>query len=216
MKAYLFAFLLYGGAALAQPPTSQPQPTDPPPVDDSPTNEPIENAPIDQPIGTEPPPADPPPDKQAAPASTADAEVFFKFDSAELTENGRTALLNLAEQAKDTSGTMLVLGAHADARGTAPYNVALTVRRAESVRDYLTENGYPQDRIVMTMYGEDGKRRESFAQDRRVSATLTAEPLYTIIDRAGPAATAVVWSEPVTIAEIEGPKDKNAPQTAWR
>lgn len=151
-----------------------------------------------------------------AASAEPDAEVLFRFDSAELTENGRTALLNVAEHAKDTAGTMLVLDAHADARGTAPYNVALTVRRAEAVRDFLTENGYPQERIVMTMYGEDGARRESFAHDRRVSVTLTAEPLYSVIDRAGLAATAVVWHEPVTIAEIDGPEDDGVPQTAWR
>lgn len=206
MKPYLFALLLYGGAVAAQPPTSPQGPTDPP-IDGEPMTEPI-----DRPIHDEPPPTDP----QPAPSTTADSEVFFRFDSAELTENGRTALLNLVEHAKDTSGTSLVLDAHADAHGPAPYNVALSVRRAEAVREFLTENGYPQERVVMTMYGEDAPRRATLAQDRRVSVTLTAEPLHSIIDRAGPAATAVVWHEPVTIAEIDGPAEDNVPQTAWR
>lgn len=155
-------------------------------------------------------------DKTAAPTTATDSEVFFAFDSAELTDNGRTALRNVVEHAKDARGTMLVLDAHADARGTAPYNVALSARRAEAVRDFLTENGLPQDRIVMTMYGEDSPRRESFDENRRVAVTLTAEPLYSIIDRAGPGATAVVWQEPVTMAAIDGPEDEDAPQTAWR
>jgi hypothetical protein len=91
----------------------------------------------------------------------------------------------------------------------------LTVRRAESVRGFLKENGFDPNRVVMAMYGEDGPRRETFALDRRVSLTITGEPLYSIIDTSKNA-TAVVWEEPVTLAEIEGPDDSKVPRTARR
>jgi len=83
------------------------------------------------------------------------------------------------------------------------------------VRDLLKANGFDPNRIVMAMYGEDGPRRETMALDRRVSLTITGEPLYSIIDGSKPNATAVVWNEPVTLAEITGPENK-IPQTARR
>ena len=149
---------------------------------------------------------------QAAP----DAEVFFAFDSSSLDGNDMTTLNNIAERAKSAPGTKIVLDAHADARGASPYNVGLTARRAKAVEDFLTSSaGIDPERIVMAMYGEDGPRRKSFAADRRVSLTLTAEPLYGIIDRSAPYATAVIGNEPLTLAEIKGPPDK-IPQTARR
>jgi len=224
MKPFLSVFLLYGTVVYAAPPTEEPQrPTDTDPVDESPADKPIG----DQPITAEP--LDVPPPAKSKPKSTngaiveevnrqpttADAEVFFRFDSSQLDSSAKSSIRAIAEHVKETPGTKVILDAHADPRGTAPYNVGLTVRRAESVRNFLKENGFDPNRVVMAMYGEDGPRRETFALDRRVSLTITGEPLYSIIDTSK-GATAVVWEQPVTIAEIEGPDDSKVPRTARR
>jgi len=230
MKSYLMVILAMGGSAIAAPPTDESQqPLDESGVDESPAEKPIGINPVDErePAQTEKSATKVEAEKTAKPKkmtepennlkqvpTKADAEVFFKFNSAQLSDNGRTALLNLAEHAKDANGTQIVLDAHADSRGPSPYNVRLTVHRAETVRNFLTENGYSGNRIVMAMYGEDGPRRSKPALDRRVSVTITAEPLYSIIDGSKDA-TAVVWAQPVTIAEIDGPADK-IPTTARR
>ena len=222
MKPLLSVCLLYGGAVYAAPPTEEPpRPIDTEPVDEGPAAKPIGN----EPISSEPldaPPTRKPKSTNGAiveqtneQPTTADAEVFFRFDSSELSDSAKSSILAIADRVKDTPGTKVILDAHADQRGTSPYNVGLTVRRAESVRNFLKENGFDQNRVVMAMYGEDGPRRETFALDRRVSLTITGEPLYSIIDTSRDA-TAVVWEEPVTLAEIEGPDDSKIPRTARR
>jgi outer membrane protein OmpA-like peptidoglycan-associated protein len=222
MKPLLSVCLLYGGVVYAAPPTGDPpRPIDTEPADESPAAKPIG----DEPITSEPldvPPTPRPKSTNGAiveqvneQPTTADAEVFFRFDSSELDSSAKSSILAIAERVKDTPGTTVILDAHADPRGTAPYNVGLTVRRAESVRNFLKENGFDPNRVVMAMYGEDGPPRESFALDRRVSLTITGEPLYSIIDTSKNA-TAVVCEEPVTLAEIEGPDDSKVPRTARR
>ena len=132
-------------------------------------------------------------------------ETFFEFDSSALRATAERELQQVAEQATDTPDTRVVLAGHADPRGTGPYNVGLSTRRAESVRAALIEEGVPEERIVIAVYGEDAPSRGSHAEDRRVSIFLTANPLYEIIDnRLGPA-TAIVWDTPVTVAELDGP-----------
>jgi outer membrane protein OmpA-like peptidoglycan-associated protein len=133
-------------------------------------------------------------------------ETFFDFDSAELRPEADAKLTMMSEEAADFPDAKLVLSGHADERGTAPYNIGLSTRRAEAVREALVTKGVPRDRIILAMYGEDAPDRETYAEDRRVTVTLTADPLYEIVDeRLGPA-TALVWSEPVSLAELEGPR----------
>jgi len=49
----------------------------------------------------------------------------------------------------------LILGAHADQRGTSAYNMALTERRDQSVRDFLVEEGIPAADIETHAFGKE-------------------------------------------------------------
>jgi hypothetical protein len=138
------------------------------------------------------------------------AEVFFGFDSAELTDEARATLERAASRAKDAPDTRVVIDAHADARGAADYNVALTARRAVAVQEALAELGVGRERIVLAMYGEDGARRARSSEDRRAGIELTSDPLYVIVDDTLPVATAVTWNRPATVAEIDGPPERTA------
>ncbi|HET7502459.1 MAG TPA: OmpA family protein [Kofleriaceae bacterium] len=142
--------------------------------------------------------------EKAAPSGTL-GEVKFRFDSAALGADAPTALDHVAEFASAHPDTKLVLDAHCDPIGTSDYNVKLAIRRAESVRDRLAQLGVGGDQIVFAIYGEDGERRASYPEDRRVTIWSTHEPLAQLIDHtfAG-RGTAVTWQRPLSVAQIEG------------
>lgn len=142
----------------------------------------------------------------AANAAEPATEVFFEFDSAELSRDAKARLEQAAKEAKQSPSARIVIDGHTDPVGTDVYNVGLSIRRAEAARDYLICKGVPADNVVMAFYGEDGEARATHAQDRRVSVELTNQPLYVVIDHSLPVATAVTWKRPATTAEIEGPQ----------
>ena len=80
--------------------------------------------------------------------------VFYEFDSAELTENSVEALDRLTNMLKENSNITIELAAHCDYRGNDDYNLRLSQRRAESVVRYLTEHGIAADRLTAKGYGE--------------------------------------------------------------
>lgn len=132
-------------------------------------------------------------------------ELYFRFDSAALMDGATGVLDKVVAFASANPDTRIVLDGHCDPIGAADYNVKLAIRRAESVREQLKTMGLPEDRIVFAIYGEDGARRRTHAQDRRVTIWSTTEPLAAVIDHtfAGKG-EAVTWQQALTIAEIEG------------
>lgn len=96
------------------------------------------------------PPAAPQPLPPPAPVSRAPlqlaADALFAFDSAELSGAGRTAI-DQAMQGHLQGPLELVVVGHTDRLGSAAYNQSLSLRRAESVRNYLVERGVPSSAI---------------------------------------------------------------------
>ena len=80
--------------------------------------------------------------------------IFYKFDSAELTDSSTVALDELVRLLGDNPGTVIELGAHCDYKGRDEYNERLSQRRAESVVNYLISQGIEADRLVPKGYGE--------------------------------------------------------------
>ena len=72
----------------------------------------------------------------------ADLEVFFNFDSAEVTAQAMELLQTLGQALADPrlAGSKFVIAGHTDGRGTVAYNLALSQRRAEAVRKFVIEN----------------------------------------------------------------------------
>jgi outer membrane protein OmpA-like peptidoglycan-associated protein len=101
------------------------------------------------------------------------AEVFFKFDSAMLAAADDSVLQPLVDEMNKYEGTRIVLDGFADPRGTNGYNVILSGKRAEAVRERLIALGAPGDRIVLGLHGETGPQRDSYPADRRVTAWIT-------------------------------------------
>lgn len=92
----------------------------------------------------------------AAPPSV-DLHISFAYDSARLDTDGRLILQQLGEALADPrlAQYSFVLGGHTDASGSDAYNMALSQRRADAVRDYLANTyGIARDRMMALGYGE--------------------------------------------------------------
>lgn len=75
--------------------------------------------------------------------SDAERVVYFEFDKATLTPQAQTSLQGVARrlrQATDVKSASIV--GYADRIGSNQYNIDLSRRRAEAVKDYLVRNGY--------------------------------------------------------------------------
>ncbi len=98
---------------------------------------------------------------------------YFEFDKAVLNAEARAALRLHGEWLRAHSGVNIRLEGHADERGTREYNMALGERRANSVRDFLVQEGVNGAVIEVISYGEEspaamGSNDASWALNRRV------------------------------------------------
>ncbi len=80
--------------------------------------------------------------------------VFYAFDSAELTDSSTLALDSLVTLMEDNPNITIELSSHCDYRGRDEYNIRLSQRRAESVVKYLIAHGVATDRLTPIGYGE--------------------------------------------------------------
>jgi outer membrane protein OmpA-like peptidoglycan-associated protein len=138
-------------------------------------------------------------------SAAADTNVHFGFDSSALSPSASQAIEQFANKALST-GQAIVLDGHADPVGAAPYNVGLSLRRAEAVRDQLVMLGIDGSRIVIASFGEDAPIGGSHAQERRVSMSLSNESVASLIDHAfARRGTSVSWEKPLTTAQLDQP-----------
>jgi OOP family OmpA-OmpF porin len=79
--------------------------------------------------------------------------VYFEFDHADLTPEGRQVVDAVANAAKTDPGVQLRLVGKADLVGTDPYNVALSHHRADTVRAALRSDGIDNSRIQENWVG---------------------------------------------------------------
>ncbi|HEY6173394.1 MAG TPA: OmpA family protein [Kofleriaceae bacterium] len=147
-------------------------------------------------------------DRAAPRASNTLADVRFRFDSSTLPADAAALIQPAVRYAAHHPSARIVLDAHCDPIGTSPYNVGLAVRRAESVRHQLRTAGVPEEQIVVAIYGEDGPRRATYADDRRVTLWSTQTPLAQVTDHTFALhGTAVEWGQPLTTAQIQSPPE---------
>jgi peptidoglycan-associated lipoprotein len=156
-------------------------------------------APPPPPPATTPPPPPPPPPAPtptAAPPSEEEAfknktltqlndekplgDVFFAYDSIEITAEARTLMQKNVDWLKKWGTTKVMVEGHADSRGTNEYNLALGERRAEAVRSYMTSLGVPTDRLTIVSKGEEqpfcnDETEACWQQNRRGHFILTAK-----------------------------------------
>ncbi len=80
--------------------------------------------------------------------------IYYEFNSAELTEASKKVLDILIPIMEDNPEMEIELGAHTDNIGTDEYNLDLSNRRAKSCTDYLESKGIAAARMTSKGYGE--------------------------------------------------------------
>ena len=106
--------------------------------------------------------------------------VVFKTGSDELTPNAKLVLDDQVAALKGQPNMTVEIAGHTDNRGADAFNYALSVKRAESVRDYLVNGGVAGDRLTARGYGEVQPRAsndtaEGRQQNRRVELRVTGQ-----------------------------------------
>ena len=97
--------------------------------------------------------------------------VYFPYDSSILSTEARSTLEeNLSWIQSHPEVTSLELEGHCDTMGSEAYNIGLGRRRAESVRNFLIEQGIEPSRLSVTSYGEERPISEiDHSKNRRVN-----------------------------------------------
>jgi outer membrane protein OmpA-like peptidoglycan-associated protein len=82
------------------------------------------------------------------------SKIYFETNSAKLKLISNSQLDDLAEILKRNPGVKLTIEGHTDNVGNDDYNMTLSQKRTESVRDYLIGKGVAADRLAAVGYGE--------------------------------------------------------------
>ncbi len=79
--------------------------------------------------------------------------IFYESGKWNLNEESKKATVELGKLLDDNPNITIEIGAHTDMVGDAMGNLNLSKRRAQSVVDYLLQQGYDSDRIVAQGFG---------------------------------------------------------------
>ena len=109
------------------------------------------------------------------------SDVLFDHDKATLKSSGEEALAGIVQQMQQNTSHQAELVGHTDSTGSETYNMGLSQRRAEAVRDFLVSRGIAQERISVEWKGEtepvaSNDTQEGRVQNRRTDVTLNPMP----------------------------------------
>ena len=102
--------------------------------------------------------------------------VFFGYNSAELDADAQELLQDQVAWIKQHNASVAIEG-HCDERGTREYNFALGEKRAQAVKNYLTQMGVPASRVTTISFGKErpavvGSNEGAWSQNRRSVTTV--------------------------------------------
>lgn len=122
----------------------------------------------------------------AAAASAASAEarstleemIFFDYDRSEIRSDMQDVLNRKAALLRANPGVTIRIDGHADERGTVEYNLALSLRRANAAREYLSGFGVDVSRVEVAAFGEErpldtSLTEDAYARNRRAEFQVT-------------------------------------------
>jgi hypothetical protein len=132
---------------------------------------------------SEPPPPPPPPPPVAAPTSFM---VFFDWDRSNLSPQAVQVIGQAAAAFKTRGSARITATGHTDTSGPESYNMALSLRRANAVKNELVRQAVPADAITVVGKGEsqplvatgDGVREP---QNRRVEIVIDGGQVATTV-----------------------------------
>lgn len=101
--------------------------------------------------------------------------VYFETNKSNIRGVDVSELKNLAEIMKDNPNMRISITGHADRRGTREYNMILSRRRAEAVRDYLVSQGISRDRLEIGYESFDNPASSNLDENRRVEFSVISK-----------------------------------------
>jgi OmpA-OmpF porin, OOP family len=96
----------------------------------------------------------PPPPPQPAAVTPPSFMVFFDWDRANLSQQALTTVQQAADAFKAKGSARITATGHTDTSGPESYNMALSLRRANAVKDALVRDGVPAQAISVIGKGE--------------------------------------------------------------
>ncbi len=103
------------------------------------------------------------------------AALYFNFNEDEFSVVDMEPFLVAAEYA--IQGRTVLIEGHTDSRGADDFNVKLSIKRVQKIRQLMLDMGVPDDRISVVGYGEELKASSNSThqgrqQNRRVDFTI--------------------------------------------
>ena len=80
--------------------------------------------------------------------------VFYDFNSAELTDTSKIVLIGIVDLMLDNPAIEIEFSSHTDSKGSEDYNMDLSEQRAQSCVTFLISNGISSSRLTSKGYGE--------------------------------------------------------------
>ncbi len=98
--------------------------------------------------------------------------VFFAYDRSDISSEAAATLQAKLPILRESEEIRIRIEGHADERGSIEYNLALGLRRAQAVKDYLAGFGISASRLTVESFGEDrpldaGSNESAWARNRR-------------------------------------------------
>ena len=105
------------------------------------------------------------------------ADILFDFDRSEIRPNEANKITDVAAYLQKNPAVQLGLDGFADPRGTNKYNLALSGRRVNAVREALVKAGVPREKITIAAFGEERPKcseetEACWQRDRRVEVLV--------------------------------------------
>lgn len=111
--------------------------------------------------------------------------IYYTYNSDKIVQGAKNDLDILAVKMEENPDIKILMESHTDSRGTAAYNLLLSVRRADNAKKYLVEKGIDADRIYIKGLGESRIRNhctdgvpcteEEHRYNRRTEVTILPE-----------------------------------------
>ena len=104
-------------------------------------------------------------------------DVFFGYDSFELSSEAQSSITSAARYLTEHPGVKVLIGGYCDDRGSAEYNITLGENRANAAKTALVQAGVAANRIRVISYGKERQfctedNESCWQQNRRAQFTV--------------------------------------------
>lgn len=103
------------------------------------------------------------------------SNVYFETNKWDIRGVSSEELKSLGEVLKSNPNMKIEIAGHADERGTESYNIWLSNKRANAVRDYLMELGVDASQLTVKAYGEGDPASSVLSENRRVEFKILSK-----------------------------------------